>query len=63
MASAAALGYTTIIERLLQRKPDVNAAASDDGGRTALQAAAGSGHPAVVKRLRVGGARYSLEEV
>ncbi len=49
VASAAALGHITVIERLLQQKADVNAAGSD--GRTALQAAAGGGHLAVVERL------------
>jgi len=49
IASAAALGHITVIERLLQQKADVNAAGSD--GRTALQAAAGGGHLAVVERL------------
>ena len=52
MVSAAALGHTTVIERLLQQKADVNAAAASwSDGRTALQAAAGSGHLAVVERL------------
>ncbi len=49
VASAAALGHITVIERLLQQKADVNAAGSD--GRTALQAAAEGGHLAVVERL------------
>ena len=57
MISAAALGHTTVIERLLQQKADVNAAAASRSGRTALQAAAGGGHLAVVERLRVAGAR------
>ena len=56
MIGAAALGYTTVIERLLQQKADVNAAASEYG-RTALQAAAEGDHLAVVERLRVAGAR------
>ena len=52
MASAAALGHLAVIERLLQQKADVNAAAAAEfGGRTALQAAAGGGHLAVVERL------------
>ena len=38
------------MDRLLQEKADVNAAAAGDG-RTALQAAAGGGHLAVVERL------------
>ena len=50
MASAAALGHVIVIERLLRQKADVNAS------RTALQAAAGGGHLAVVERLRVAGA-------
>ena len=41
-----------MVERLLQEKADVNAAAAaGDNGRTALQAAAGGGHLAVVERL------------
>lgn len=57
MVSAAALGHTAVIERLLQQKADVNAAAAGKYGRTALQAAAEGGHLAVVDRLRVAGAR------
>ena len=45
-------GHNEVVERLLQEKADVNAAAAAfDGGRTALQAAAGGGHLAVVERL------------
>ena len=52
MVSAAPLGHTTVIERLLQRKADVNAAAATkSNGRTALQAEAEGGHLAVIKRL------------
>lgn len=47
MVSAAALGHTTVIERLLQQKAGVNAPASGYRGRTALQAAAEGGHLAV----------------
>ena len=52
MVSAAALGHTTVIERLLRQNADVNAvAAAGSSGRTALQAAAEGGHLAVVERL------------
>ena len=44
-----------MVERLLQKKADVNAADSYNG-RTALQAAAGGGHLDVVERLRAAGA-------
>ncbi|KAF2196081.1 putative ankyrin repeat-containing protein, partial [Delitschia confertaspora ATCC 74209] len=43
-------GHLEVIERLLQEKADVNAAAGYNG-RTALQAAAEGGHLAVVERL------------
>ncbi|KAH8727331.1 hypothetical protein GQ44DRAFT_102688 [Phaeosphaeriaceae sp. PMI808] len=46
------LGHYEAVERLLQEKADVNAAAAAYGvRRTALQAAAGGGHLAVVERL------------
>ena len=40
-----------MVEQLLAAKADTNAAAARYGGRTALQAAAGGGHLAVVERL------------
>jgi ankyrin repeat protein len=43
-------GHLTVVERLLQEKADVNAAA-DSEGMTALEAAAEGGHLTVVKRL------------
>ena len=52
MASAAALGHRTVIERLLQQHAHVNSS------RTAFQAAARGGHLAVVERLRVADAAY-----
>ena len=42
-----------MVERLFVAKADVNAAAADSGGHTALQAAAGGGHLEVVERLLV----------
>ncbi|KAL9025167.1 MAG: hypothetical protein Q9196_005966 [Gyalolechia fulgens] len=51
LKSAAEGGHLAVVERLLQAKADVNAAAAAVGGRTALQAAAGGGHLAVVERL------------
>ena len=51
------LGHYEVVERLLQEKADVNAAAAaDDVGRTALQAAAQEGHLEVVECLRQAGA-------
>ena len=49
--NACHLGHIEIVERLLQEKADVNAAAAESSGKTALQAAAGGGHLAVVERL------------
>jgi ankyrin repeat protein len=49
-----------VVERLLVANANVNAEAAADGGRTALQAAAGGGHNAVVKRLLEKGAVKSL---
>ena len=59
MALQAAVegGHLAVVERLLQQKADVNAAAAKSDGRTALQAAAEGGHLVVVERLRVAGAR------
>jgi ankyrin repeat protein len=51
LVSVSHLGHYEAVERLLQEKADVNAAAAQDGGRTALQAAAEGGHLAVVERL------------
>ena len=51
MVDAAGLGHIDIVERLLQEKADVNAAAEWYYGRTALQAASEGGHLAVVERL------------
>ena len=49
---AAEGGYLAVVDRLLQEKADVNAAAAAGyEGRTALQAAAGGGHLSVVDRL------------
>jgi ankyrin repeat protein len=44
-------GHLEIIQRLLDAKADINAAAAEYGGRTALRAAAGGGHLEVVQRL------------
>lgn len=52
IASAAATGHKTVIERLLRQYAHVNTS------RTAFQAAAGGGHLAVVERLRVTGTAY-----
>ena len=46
-----------MVERLLAADADVNAAAAEPYGRTALQAAAQRGHLEVVKRLKRAGAR------
>jgi hypothetical protein len=51
LISVCRLGHYEVIERLLQEKADVNAAAAPDRGRTALQAVAEGGHLAVVERL------------
>jgi Ankyrin repeats (3 copies) len=51
LVRACRLGHSDVVERLLQEKAEVNAAAGNNGGRTALQAAAGGGHLAVVERL------------
>jgi ankyrin repeat protein len=51
MVDAASLGHIDIVERLLQEKAEVNAAATRYRGRTALQAVAEGGHLAVVERL------------
>jgi hypothetical protein len=54
LVRACHLGHNDVIERLLQQKADVNAAAAaaaGSSGRTALQAAAEGGHLAVVERL------------
>jgi len=51
LVRACRFGHSDVVERLLQEKADVNAAAGYGGGRTALQAAAGGGHLAVVERL------------
>ena len=51
LESAAGGGYLDVVERLLQEKADVNAAAAKGYGRTALQAAAERGHLDVVERL------------
>ena len=50
LVRACHLGHNEVVERLLQEKADVNAAAGYSG-RTALQAAAEGGHLAVVERL------------
>jgi ankyrin repeat protein len=47
---AASGGHLAVVERLLEKKAEVNAAAGYYG-RTALQAAAEGGHLAVVERL------------
>ncbi|KAF2192450.1 hypothetical protein K469DRAFT_745887 [Zopfia rhizophila CBS 207.26] len=51
LQAAAEGGHLAIVERLLQEKADVNAAAAKHSGRTALQAAAEGGHLAIVERL------------
>jgi ankyrin repeat protein len=51
LVRACRLGHSDVVERLLQEKAEVNAAAAGSGGRTALQAAAEGGHIAVVERL------------
>ena len=51
MQAAAEGGHLTVVERLLQEKAEVNAAACETKGRTALQAAAEGGHLTVVERL------------
>ena len=51
LVRACHLGHNKVVERLLQEKADVNAAAGRNGGTTALQAAAEGGHLAVVERL------------
>ncbi|ERF76459.1 hypothetical protein EPUS_06120 [Endocarpon pusillum Z07020] len=51
LALAATLNHIAVVDRLIQEKADVNAAAAAEGGRTALQAAAEGGHLAVVERL------------
>jgi hypothetical protein len=51
LVRACHLGHNEVVERLLQEKADVNAAAAGNDGRTALQAAAEGGHLAVVERL------------
>jgi ankyrin repeat protein len=50
------LGHSEVVERLLQEKAGVNAAAAAVDGRTALQAAAGGGHVTVAECLRQAGA-------
>jgi ankyrin repeat protein len=51
LVRACRIGHDEVVERLLQEKADVNAAAANNSGRTALQAAAEGGHLAVVERL------------
>ncbi|KXX83103.1 Ankyrin repeat domain-containing protein 50 [Madurella mycetomatis] len=53
--SAAAKGHGTIVERLLEKGANIEAADSDDD-RTPLWAAAGNGHEAVVRLLLEKGA-------
>ncbi len=48
---AAGKGDDAVVRKLLAANADVNAAAADDDGPTALQAAAGGGHLEVVERL------------
>ncbi|KAH7190109.1 ankyrin repeat protein [Fusarium oxysporum] len=50
-------GHIQVVERLLEAGADVNAAAAEEGGRTALQAASEGGHIQVVKRLLNAGAK------
>ena len=60
LQAAAGGGHLDVVERLLQEKADVNAAAAnEDNGRTALQAAAGGGHLDVVERLLQGKAEVN----
>ncbi|KAL8764795.1 MAG: hypothetical protein Q9194_006841 [Teloschistes cf. exilis] len=51
LQAAAGGGHVDVVERLLQAKAEVNAAAAAYHGRTALQAAAEGGHVDVVERL------------
>jgi ankyrin repeat protein len=51
LQAAAEGGHLAVVERLIQQKADVNAAASEYSDKTALQAAARGGHLAVVERL------------
>ena len=51
LVRTCSLGHLPVVERLLQEKADINAAAEYYIGMTALQAAAGGGHLAVVERL------------
>ena len=44
-----------MVNQLLEKSADVNAAPAENG-RTALQAASGSGHPVVVERFHRAGA-------
>ncbi len=48
---AAGKGDDAVVRKLLAANADVNAAAANRTGRTALQAAAGQGHLNVVERL------------
>lgn len=52
LQAAAGGGHLQVVERLLDAKADVNAAAGISVGRTALQAAVDGGHLQVVERLR-----------
>lgn len=55
---AARGDHLDVVQRLLDAKADVNAAASGGGvGRTALQAAAEGGHLEVIELLKSFGAR------
>jgi ankyrin repeat protein len=54
-------GHLAIVERLLQDKAEVIAAATKESGRTALQAAKINGHLAIVRCLRDAGAVYEYE--
>ncbi|KAH8699429.1 hypothetical protein GQ44DRAFT_779006 [Phaeosphaeriaceae sp. PMI808] len=55
LQAAVGGGHLAVVERLLEEKANVNAAAAGArwGRRTALQAAAEGGHLAVVERLRL----------